>query len=139
MEAAEPTDLKRAAARGVAWKIAAELVVQITRLAVLLILAHLLVPAQFGVARIVMAFVIFVPRFADLGLGAALIQARTLTEVERSTVFTFTLQPVDGGTDLTVVESGFDHTSAPAANLESHRGGWETELDSLRALLESGS
>jgi uncharacterized protein YndB with AHSA1/START domain len=60
-------------------------------------------------------------------------------DVERSTVFTFTLQPVDGGTDLTVVESGFDHTSAPAANLESHRGGWETELDSLRALLESGS
>ncbi len=87
MEAAEPTDLKRAAARGVAWKIAAELVVQITRLAVLLLLAHLLVPAQFGVASIVMAFVIFVPLFADLGLGAALIQAPTLTEVERSTVF----------------------------------------------------
>jgi uncharacterized protein YndB with AHSA1/START domain len=60
-------------------------------------------------------------------------------DVERSTVFTFTLQPVDGGTDLTVVESGFDHTSDPAANLESHRDGWEAELDSLRALLESGS
>jgi uncharacterized protein YndB with AHSA1/START domain len=60
-------------------------------------------------------------------------------DVEHSTVFTFTLDPVDGGTELTVVESGFDHTSDPAANLESHRGGWETELDSLRAVLESGS
>ena len=87
MDSAEPTDLKRAAARGVAWKIAAEAVVQITRLALLLILAHLLVPAEFGVASIVMAFVIFVPLFADLGLGAALIQAPTLTEVDRSTVF----------------------------------------------------
>ncbi len=42
---------------------------------VLLILAHLLVPAEFGIASIVMAFAIFVPLFADLGLGAALIQA----------------------------------------------------------------
>jgi O-antigen/teichoic acid export membrane protein len=87
MEADAPTDLKRAAARGVAWKIGAEVVIQVTRLAVLLILAHLLSPAEFGIASIVMAFVIFVPLFADLGLGAALIQAPTLTEVDRSTVF----------------------------------------------------
>jgi uncharacterized protein YndB with AHSA1/START domain len=60
-------------------------------------------------------------------------------DVEHSTVFTFTLEPVDGGTELTVVESGFDRTSDPAANLESHRGGWEAELDELRALLESAS
>ena len=87
MESAEPTDLKRAAARGVAWKIAAEAVSQVTRLAVLLILAHLLAPAEFGIASIVIAFAIFVPLFADLGLGAALIQAPTVTEVDRSTVF----------------------------------------------------
>ena len=87
MDSAEPTDLKGAAARGVAWKIAAAAVTQVTRLAVLLILTHLLAPAEFGIASIVMAFVIFVPLFADLGLGAALIQAPTLTEVDRSTVF----------------------------------------------------
>ena len=74
MESAEPADLKRAAARGVAWKVAAEVITQVTRLAVLLILAHLLTPANFGIASIVMAFAIFVPLFADLGLGAALIQ-----------------------------------------------------------------
>ena len=60
-------------------------------------------------------------------------------DVDHSTVFTFTLEPVSGGTQLTVVETGFDATSDPAANLESHRGGWEGELDKLVALLESGS
>ena len=60
-------------------------------------------------------------------------------DVDHSTVFTFTLEPVPGGTQLTVVESGFEATSDPAANLESHRGGWESELDKLVALLESGS
>ena len=55
---------------------------------------------------------------------------------EKSTVFTFTLEPVDGGTQLTVVESGFERTSAPLENLESHRTGWNEELDKLVALVE---
>lgn len=54
-----------------------------------------------------------------------------------STVFTFTLEPVAGETWLTVVETGFETTSDPAAELESHRGGWDGELDKLVALLES--
>lgn len=54
-----------------------------------------------------------------------------------STTFTFTLDPVDGGTQLTVVETGFERTSAPLANLESHREGWNQELDKLVALVES--
>jgi uncharacterized protein YndB with AHSA1/START domain len=59
---------------------------------------------------------------------------------EHSTVFTFTLEAVGGGaTELTVVETGFENTSDPAANLESHRTGWNDELDKLVALLESGS
>ena len=46
---------------------------------------------------------------------------------------------VPDGTRLTVVETGFETTSDPAANLESHRTGWNDELDKLVALLESGS
>lgn len=53
-----------------------------------------------------------------------------------STVFTFTLEAVDGGTRLTVVETGFEATSDPAANLRSHAEGWVSELDKLVALLE---
>lgn len=58
---------------------------------------------------------------------------------ERSTVFTFTLEPFSGGTQLTVVESGFDATSDPIANMASHREGWAVELDKLVALLEGGA
>lgn len=54
-----------------------------------------------------------------------------------STVFTFTLEAADGATQLTVVETGFEFTSDPAANLESHRGGWNGELDKLVALVEA--
>lgn len=53
-----------------------------------------------------------------------------------ATVVTFTLEAVDGGTQLTVVETGFDRTSAPLSNLENHREGWDLELDKLVALLE---
>ena len=52
-----------------------------------------------------------------------------------STVFTFTLEPLADGTRLTVVEAGFETLSDPLADLESHRGGWDAELDKLSALL----
>lgn len=71
----------------------------------------------------------------DDALGS---RPETLDET-RSTVFTFTLEDVEGATRLTVVESGFEKTSDPAANLESHREGWDGELDKLVALLEGGS
>lgn len=54
-----------------------------------------------------------------------------------STVFTFTLEPRGEGTRLTVVESGFERTSDPLGNLESHRTGWDSELDKLVALVEA--
>jgi len=56
-----------------------------------------------------------------------------------TTVFTFTLDEVDGGTRLTVVETGFQGTSNPAVNLENHREGWTSELDKLVALLEGAA
>lgn len=57
-------------------------------------------------------------------------------EEKGSTVFTFTLDEVDGGTQLDVIETGFENTSAPLENLESHRTGWNEELDKLVALVE---
>ncbi len=104
MGTGEPTDLRRATARGVVWKISAELVTQVTRLVLLLILARLLVPAEFGLASIVLAFTMFVQLFADLGLGAALIQTPRLTELDKSTVF-WTSLPL--GIGWTVLGIGF--------------------------------
>jgi len=54
----------------------------------------------------------------------------------RSTVFRFTLETVDAGTQLTVVESGFNFGDDPEANMAEHRGGWDYELDELVAYLE---
>lgn len=56
-----------------------------------------------------------------------------------STVFTFTLEALGDGTQLTVVESGFDTLSDPTAAMEGNRGGWDWELDELVAFLESES
>jgi uncharacterized protein YndB with AHSA1/START domain len=56
-----------------------------------------------------------------------------------STVFRFLLTAVDGGTELTVIESGFDTLSAPAASMESNRAGWNEQLDKLVAYVEDGS
>lgn len=55
---------------------------------------------------------------------------------EHSTVFTFTLEAIETGTQLTVVESGFETLSDPQASLEGNRGGWDHELDELVAYLE---
>lgn len=58
---------------------------------------------------------------------------------DQTTVFTFTLEEFDGGTQLTVIETGFEGTSDPAVNLASHRDGWTEELDKLVALLEGSA
>jgi len=63
----------------------------------------------------------------------------TTLDPEKSTVFRFTLEQTDGGTRLTVVETGFDKLADPAVSMESNRGGWDSELDELVAYLESGS
>lgn len=67
----------------------------------------------------------------------ALAEVAPRFDAETSTVFTFTLQERPGGTLLTVVESGFEATSDPAANLDSHRRGWNSELDELIAVAEA--
>jgi uncharacterized protein YndB with AHSA1/START domain len=53
-----------------------------------------------------------------------------------STVFTFRLEPTASGTQLTVEETGFEMTAEPVKNLESHRAGWDAELDKLVSLIE---
>ncbi|WP_354570175.1 SRPBCC domain-containing protein [Glaciihabitans sp. UYNi722] len=81
------------------------------------------------------------PRLISYRWGNNEALARLPEEVDEqnSTVFTFTLETIADGTQLTVIETGFENTSDPVANLESHRDGWNAELDKLVAMLESGS
>jgi len=76
--------------------------------------------------------------YRDANDGSVGDHADPLAE-ERTTVFTFTLDEVDDGTQLTVVETGFDGTTDPAVNLASHCEGWTIELDKLVALLEDAA
>ncbi len=73
---------------------------QVSRLIVALILARLLAPEDFGLAAMVLVFSSLVLVFSDLGLGAALVQARELSEDDRCTAFWVT---VGSGTVFTVV------------------------------------
>jgi uncharacterized protein YndB with AHSA1/START domain len=56
-----------------------------------------------------------------------------------SLLIRFTLEPIDDGTRLTMVETGFETTIDPTFNLESHRGGWDELLDRLVAHFENES
>jgi O-antigen/teichoic acid export membrane protein len=73
--------------RGLGWKLVSQVVVQGSRVGVGLVLAHLLTAREFGMAAMALAFSGLALVLADPGLGAALIQRRTIDEDDRSTVF----------------------------------------------------
>ncbi|MDN4481252.1 SRPBCC domain-containing protein [Demequina muriae] len=54
----------------------------------------------------------------------------------RSTVFTFTLEAIEGGTRLHVHETGFEMLKDPQGALHSNQEGWTVQLDKLVAYLE---
>ena len=56
-----------------------------------------------------------------------------------STVFRFTIMPIEGGTQLTVVETGFEGVADVDACMEDNRSGWTSELDELVAYLEGAA
>jgi len=87
LEADRAQTLRQSVLRGIAWKVASQFFGQFFQLLVALILARLLVPRDYGLAAMVLVFAALVPIFADLALGAALVQRRELTEADRSTVF----------------------------------------------------
>lgn len=73
--------------RGLAWKAASQLLLQLSRFVVALVLARLLTPDDWGVAAMVLVFSGFVVLFADSALGTALIQRRSVSDTDRSTIF----------------------------------------------------
>jgi PST family polysaccharide transporter len=82
-----PRSLRGLVLGGLAWKGVSQVIAQGSRLAVGIILAYLLTPAQFGVAGMALAISSLAAIFADPALGAALVRMPTITEEDRSTVF----------------------------------------------------
>jgi O-antigen/teichoic acid export membrane protein len=81
------TDLKQRTVTGVLWSAGASVGQQLLNFAVTVVLARLLLPADFGLVATIAVFTGFVTLFVDFGLSAALIQRTTLTERHRSSAF----------------------------------------------------
>ncbi len=73
--------------RGLAWKAGSQVLLQISRFAVAIILARLLAPHEWGLAAMVLVLSGAIVLFGDSALGTALIQRRTITDADRATVF----------------------------------------------------
>jgi O-antigen/teichoic acid export membrane protein len=73
--------------RGIAWKAIGQVGIQLTRLAVAVVLARILAPQQYGLAGMALVFNGFILIFADLALGQAVVQRRSLTEADKATTF----------------------------------------------------
>jgi O-antigen/teichoic acid export membrane protein len=82
-----PPSMRSRILSGLAWKVISQVFGQLSRIAVAVILARLLTPHEYGLAAMVLVFSTLVLIFADLALGAALVQRRELSERDRSTVF----------------------------------------------------
>jgi O-antigen/teichoic acid export membrane protein len=86
--------------RGLRWKLLSQTTVQVFRVVVGILLARLLSPHDYGLAGMVLIISGVVLAFSDLALGAALVQRRSLTERDKSTVF---WTSIAGGLVLTVI------------------------------------
>jgi O-antigen/teichoic acid export membrane protein len=73
--------------RGLSWKFASQLVLQVTRIGLAVALARLLTPHAYGLAGMVLVVASFVLIFSDFGLGAALVQREHITDTDCSTLF----------------------------------------------------
>jgi O-antigen/teichoic acid export membrane protein len=91
---------------GIAWKFVSQVVLQLSRLGVAIILARLLAPHDYGLAAMVLVLSSFVLVFSDLSLGAALVQRRALSDDDRSTVFWTSLGAGSVFTLLGIAASG---------------------------------
>src|SRR4029077_2763011 len=73
--------------RGLVWKGGSSMARQLLRIGVMVVLARLLSPHDYGVAGMVLVFASLVEIFGDLALGAALVQRDKLSDDDRLTAF----------------------------------------------------
>jgi O-antigen/teichoic acid export membrane protein len=84
---APPADLTGVVVSGVRWKTLSRGVSIVTRVLVLVILARLLTPEDYGIAGMAIVVTSFALILTDPALSAALIQRPTIDERDRSSVF----------------------------------------------------
>lgn len=87
MSSADGEQLGALVRTGLRWKFMSQGTVQVFRIVFGVLLARLLSPHDYGLAGMVLVLSGIALAFSDLGLGAALVQRRALTERDRSTAF----------------------------------------------------
>ncbi len=100
----DASDLRGKVRHGVGWKLATVVLGQGSEALVSILLARLLLPHDFGLAGLALIFGGLALGFSDVGLGAAIIQRKSLTEEDCSTVFWVTAMV---GITLTLLGVGF--------------------------------
>jgi O-antigen/teichoic acid export membrane protein len=79
--------MERLVGIGISWKLVGQIAIQLTRLLTVVVLARFLTPADYGAAAVAIALAMFAPTVADMGIGSAVVQARTASQDVRSTAF----------------------------------------------------
>jgi polysaccharide transporter, PST family len=79
--------LKGSVISGLRWQTATQVVNEGTRVVVIVVLARLLTPSDYGVAGMAIVCASFATVFTDPSLGVALMRRARITEADRSTVF----------------------------------------------------
>lgn len=83
--------LRQAAVRGAAWVMLERFSVQIVQFAVMLVLARLLTPADYGIVGLLAIFLAIAGSLANCGFGNALVQKKEVGELEFNSVFYLSL------------------------------------------------
>ncbi|MCC5937202.1 MAG: lipopolysaccharide biosynthesis protein [Lunatimonas sp.] len=79
--------LKKEAGKGIIWVAAERFGQQLIQIVIFIVLARLLSPTEFGLVAMVMIVFEVSQSFIDSGMGQALIRERSITDIDRSTVF----------------------------------------------------
>lgn len=87
----DDTSLKGKATRGMLWSALDKFGVQAGQFVIGILLARILMPADFGLIGMLSIFLALSQVFIDSGMGSALIQKKERSEVDFSTVFLFNL------------------------------------------------
>jgi O-antigen/teichoic acid export membrane protein len=93
-------DIRSRVLKGLVWVVASQAGLQLTRALVAIAVARMLTPEEYGLAALALVFASLVLVFSDMAMGAALIQRKTLSALDRDTAFWVTLT---GGVVFTIL------------------------------------
>ena len=79
--------LRQQTVSGLGWNAATQALARVLQFAVLIVLAHLLSPVEFGLIGMILIFAGFASSIADMGLGASIVQTRELSDEKLNSVF----------------------------------------------------